>query len=166
MGLVYIKTHEYSRRDILRDLVEMCRGVQHPLRGLFLRNYLLQCTRNVLPDCLESMPNSEDGDGMIEDSIEFIQLNFAEMNKLWVRMQHQGHSRDREKKEKERMELRILVGTNLVRLSQLENVDVETYKRIVLPGLLEQVVSCRDAIAQEYLMECIIQVSLNSFSTF
>lgn len=28
----------------------MCRGVQHPLRGLFLRNYLLQCTRNVLPD--------------------------------------------------------------------------------------------------------------------
>ena len=67
-------------------------------------------------------------------------------------------TRDREKKEKERMELRILVGTNLVRLSQLENVEVDTYKRIVLPGILEQVVSCRDAIAQEYLMECIIQV--------
>ncbi len=32
------------------------------------------------------------------------------------------------------------------------------YQRIVLPGILEQVVSCRDAIAQEYLMECIIQV--------
>ncbi len=28
----------------------MCRGVQHPLRGLFLRNYLLQCTKNLLPD--------------------------------------------------------------------------------------------------------------------
>ena len=52
VGLVYIKTHEYSRRDIIRDLVEMCRGVQHPLRGLFLRNYLLQCTRNVLPDAV------------------------------------------------------------------------------------------------------------------
>ena len=37
VGIVYIKTQEYSRRDILRDLVEMCRGVQHPLRGLFLR---------------------------------------------------------------------------------------------------------------------------------
>ncbi len=80
------------------------------------------------------------------------------MNKLWVRMQHQGHSRDREKKERERMELRILVGTNLVRLSQLENIDLEVYKKVVLPGILEQVVSCRDAIAQEYLMECIIQV--------
>lgn len=156
VGIVYIKTQEYSRRDILRDLVEMCRGVQHPLRGLFLRNYLLQCTKNVLPDTLEESSTHEDG--VIQDSIDYIQLNFAEMNKLWVRMQHQGHSRDREKKEKERMELRILVGTNLVRLSQLENVEVDTYKRIVLPGILEQVVSCRDAIAQEYLMECIIQV--------
>ena len=61
----------------------------------------------------------------IEDSIDFIQLNFAEMNKLWVRMQHQGHSREREKRERERMELRILVGTNLVRLSQLDNLDTE-----------------------------------------
>ncbi len=34
----------------------------------------------------------------------------------------------------------------------------------VLPGILEQVVSCRDAIAQEYLMECIIQVKKMVFS--
>ena len=51
VGVVYIKVKEFSRKDILKDLVEMCRGVQHPLRGLFLRNYLLQCTKNVLPDC-------------------------------------------------------------------------------------------------------------------
>ena len=59
------------------------------------------------------------------------------MNKLWVRMQHQGHSRDREKKERERMELRILVGTNLVRLSQLDNIDLAMYKSAVLPGVRE-----------------------------
>lgn len=34
---------------------------------------------------------------------------------------------------------------------------------MVLPGILEQVVSCRDAIAQEYLMECIIQVFPDEF---
>lgn len=53
VGTVYIKSNELSRKDILKDLVEMCRGVQHPLRGLFLRNYLLQCTKNVLPDSEE-----------------------------------------------------------------------------------------------------------------
>lgn len=68
--------------------------------------------------------------GEINDSIDFVLLNFAEMNKLWVRMQHQGHSRDREKREKERQELRILVGTNLVRLSQLEGVNVDKYKQV------------------------------------
>jgi len=34
---------------------------------------------------------------------------------------------------------------------------------VVLPSILEQVVSCRDAIAQEYLMECIIQVFPDDF---
>ena len=31
--------------------------------------------------------------------------------------------------------------------------------QVVLPGVLEQVVNCRDSLAQEYLMECIIQVA-------
>lgn len=30
--------------------------------------------------------------------------------------------------------------------------------QVVLPGILEQSVSCKDAISQEYLMECVIQV--------
>lgn len=84
------------------------------------------------------------------------------MNKLWVRLQHQGLSRDREKRELERKELRILVGTNLVRLSQLEGVDLDMYRRIILPAILEQVVNCKDVIAQEYLMEVVIQVSHNA----
>lgn len=80
------------------------------------------------------------------------------MNKLWVRLQHQGHSKEREKREMERKELRILVGTNLVRLSQLEGVDLTMYQQAILPSILEQVVGCRDIIAQEYLMEVVIQV--------
>ena len=79
---------------------------------------------------------SETDTGTVKDSIDFIHLNFAEMNKLWVRMQHQGHSRDKEKREQERRELRILVGTNLVRLSQLECCDIETYKKVTTTDYL------------------------------
>lgn len=85
------------------------------------------------------------------------------MNKLWVRLQHQGHSRDREKRELERKELRILVGTNLVRLSQLDGVDLGMYQQTILPSILEQVVNCKDVIAQEYLMEVVIQVFTDEF---
>ena len=66
----------------------------------------------------------------MKDSIHFILQNFAEMNKLWVRMQHQGHTKEKERREKERLELRILVGTNLVRLSQLESIDSELYQKV------------------------------------
>jgi vacuolar protein sorting-associated protein 35 len=96
--------------------------------------------------------------GNLQDSISFVLTNFIEMNKLWVRLQHQGHSRDREKREMERRELRILVGTNLVRLSQLDGVDLQLYQKTILPSILEQVVNCKDVIAQEYLMEVVIQV--------
>jgi vacuolar protein sorting-associated protein 35 len=160
VGLVYIKSNPATKKSILKDLVEMCRGVQNPLRGLFLRNYLLTL-KNILPD----VPVGEDGDeyGNVHDSIDFILTNFAEMNKLWVRMQHQGHSSEKSRREKEREELKILVGTNLVRLSQLDSVNLDIYQKIILPSILEQVVSCRDAIAQEYLMECIIQVFPDEF---
>lgn len=101
--------------------------------------------------------------GSLSDSIGFVLTNFIEMNKLWVRLQHSGHSRDREKREIERKDLRILVGTNLVRLSQLEGVDLDTYRQLILPSILEQVVNCKDVIAQEYLMEVVIQVFTDDF---
>jgi vacuolar protein sorting-associated protein 35 len=126
--------------------MEMSRGVQHPIRGLFLRYYLSGQARDYLPSGTEDGPQ-----GNLQDSINFILTNFVEMNKLWVRWQHQGHSREREQRTQERRELELLVGSNLVRLSQL--VDLESYKTVILSPLLEQVVQCRDVLAQEYLLE-------------
>ncbi|TPX64938.1 hypothetical protein SpCBS45565_g05516 [Spizellomyces sp. 'palustris'] len=145
-------------KELMKDMLEMSRGVQHPTRGLFLRYYLSGMTRDYLPDGLVDGPH-----GTIHDSIQFILQNFIEMNKLWVRLQHQGHSREREKREVERKELRLLVGSSLVRLSQLEALDLEMYKSLVLPSILEEIVSCKDVIAQEYLMEVIIQVFHDDF---
>jgi len=157
---VYIKTKKAPAKDILFDLVELCRGVQHPMRGLFLRNYLSQASKDKLPD---TGTEYEGAGGTVKDSIDFILQNFDNMNKLWVRMQHQGAVRDKQRREKERRNLRQLVGTNLVRLSEMEGVDLTTYKEDVLPHVLEQIVNCKDIIAQEYLMDVIIQVFPDDF---
>lgn len=95
--------------------------------------------------------------GTVMDSVDFIQLNFAEMNKLWVRMQHQGHSRNREQREQERRELRLLVGTNLVRLSQLEFIDVLTFKKVSLTDTCCECYVCSSL--KEYLGVVIISYS-------
>eukprot|EP00258_Populus_trichocarpa_P018916 XP_006383071.1 vacuolar protein sorting-associated protein 35A [Populus trichocarpa] len=155
VGSVYIKSKEAPAKDVLKDLVEMCRGIQHPVRGLFLRSYLSQVSRDKLPDIGSEYEGDAD---TVVDAVEFVLQNFTEMNKLWVRMQHQGPAREKEKREKERSELRDLVGKNLHVLSQIEGVDLDMYKDTVLPRVLEQVVNCKDEIAQFYLMDCIIQV--------
>ncbi|KAH6759261.1 VPS35-like protein B [Perilla frutescens var. frutescens] len=155
VGSVYIKSKEAPAKDILKDLVEMCRAVQHPIRGLFLRSYLAQVSRDKLPD----IGSEYEGEGdTVTDAVEFVLQNFTEMNKLWVRMEHQGPHREKEKLEKERSELRDLVGKNLHVLSQIEGIDLEMYRDTVLPRVLEQIVNCKDELAQYYLMDCIIQV--------
>ncbi|CAD5174462.1 vacuolar protein sorting-associated protein 35B [Musa acuminata AAA Group] len=155
VGSVYIKSKEAPTKDVLKDLVEMCRGIQHPVRGLFLRSYLSQISRDKLPDIGSEF---EGGANTDNDAIEFVLQNFTEMNKLWVRMQYQGPTGEKAKRGKERSELRDLVGKNLHVLSQLEGVDLDMYKETVLPRILEQVVNCKDELAQHYLMDCIIQV--------
>jgi vacuolar protein sorting-associated protein 35 len=155
VGGVFITSQEALAKDILSDMVEIIKGVQHPMRGLFLRNYLTQVTKNRLPDAGSVF---EVSGGSVQDAYNFILQNFAEANRLWVRLQTQGVPKDKKRREKERLDLRILVGTNLVRLSQLEGLDVYEYKTNVLPKILDEVINCKDTIAQSYLMDCIIQV--------
>ena len=223
VGCVYVESREGKAKDVLRDLVEMAKGCQHPVHGLFLRAYLAQTVkgRGLLPDTGNELEKS--GGGTVEDSIEFTLSNFTEMNKLWVRMQRfnrqqqqqqqsgsgggsgtatpggaagggtgggegEGHGNnseaygsgsghgyeqhqqfatsrgiidstqlERDRREKERLELRDIVGKNLTVLSQLEGVDIETYSENVLPRVLEQIVNCRDDVAQPYLMIALAQ---------
>ncbi|KAJ3139107.1 Vacuolar protein sorting-associated protein 35 [Physocladia obscura] len=145
-------------KEILNDLLEMARGVQHPTRGLFFRYYLSSMTRDYMPNHLVDGPL-----GTLSTSVHFILQNFIEMNKLWVRLQYIGHSSERDKREIERKELKVIVGSGLVRLSQLEGLEVDLYRTSVLPSLLGEIVSCKDLIAQEYLMDIIIQVFPEDF---
>ena len=57
-----------------------------------LTHFNVQVSRGLLPDT----GSEYEGDGgNISDALEFLLLNFTEMNKLWVRMQHQGSGKDR-----------------------------------------------------------------------
>ena len=154
VGAAYVKTKEAAVKLILSDLLDMVKGVQQPTRGLFLRYYLLKMMKDILPD----KGNEYEGEGGdVNDSIEFILQNMSEMNRLWVRLQHLSSHKDREQREVERNELRVTVGENIIRLSSLEGVTYDIYKQIVLPRILDIVVVCKDTLAQQYLMECVIQ---------
>jgi len=247
-------TYSLDKKWILQDLKEAVRCVQCPIRGLFLRYYLLQALRDKLQDrtttevlveesadtvppepvqtpdithitdiaveedtnFMSNNPNLGDllhnpsssggflndeeeihhkmeninidapvaapnstspntnttsanttNSATVQDSYEFILSNLIEMNKLWVRIQYMpGDQRSKEarkKRERERNELRVLVGTNIVRLSELDEVTSTVYGTVILPKILDQIVACRDPLAQAYLMDCMIQVFPDEF---
>jgi vacuolar protein sorting-associated protein 35 len=177
-GSALIKSGEAGAKWVLNDLEQAVRCEQNPIRGLFLRNYLLTALRDKLPDepaphrgtsQLETIQSGEELDepeittkGNVKDSYEFILGNFMEMNKLWVRIQHlpgEGNNKDVSKRrQRERNDLRILVGTNLVRLSQMECVTSKIYGEVILPTILEHIVVSGDPLSQAYLMDCLVQV--------
>ena len=49
VGSVYMSVAEAPVKEIMKDMMEMSRGVLHPIRGLFLRHYLSGQTRDHLP---------------------------------------------------------------------------------------------------------------------
>ena len=72
----------------------------------------------------------------MNDSVDCIIRNFIEMNRLWIRMQS-GKARDKEKRELERKELKVLVGANLGGLSQLDGIDADYYNTVTTRVLCE-----------------------------
>ncbi|AAS52578.1 AEL107Wp [Eremothecium gossypii ATCC 10895] len=170
VGTAFLQIKDSPREEILKDMIEMCKGVQNPVRGLFLRYYLSQRTKEWLLPQNGPAGNASEGrsqenveNNVKKFNVEFIINNFIEMNKLWVRLQHYGPLRERELRTKERRELQILIGSNLVRLSQIVEDDSKLYAEVILPQLLDQIVQCRDVVSQEYLLDVICQVFPDEF---
>ncbi len=74
VGAAYIESMEAPAHEILKDLLEMVKGVQHPIRGLFLRYYLLKTMKEKLPD--RGTPYEGEG-GDVDDAVSFIISNLA-----------------------------------------------------------------------------------------
>ena len=112
------------------------------MKGLFVRYYFLKLCKERLPD-KGSEYEGEGGD--ITDAINVIVRNLTEMNKLWIRLS--GGNKEKPRREKERLDLKVVVGENLHRLSSLDGVNMDIYKGTVLPKILDLVVNSKDHIA-------------------
>ena len=80
VGSVYMSIPDAPVKEIMKDMLEMARGVQHPTRGLFLRHYLSGQTRDFLP--------VGDSDGCVTNRLIQLmaqaQWEFARLD--WVRI--------------------------------------------------------------------------------
>ncbi|EAY21402.1 hypothetical protein TVAG_198400 [Trichomonas vaginalis G3] len=148
---------ELSRRkivrivDVLDDLSDMTRAAQDPIRALFLRHYLLSIFKQYLPDSTESDT---------EKSLTFLLNNFAQMNRMWVRIEDIMASDER---KSQRKEFSVLIGTNIQRISSLNGITVDSYTNIILPFIAKHVELCEDAMAQDFILRSIIHAFPEEF---
>ena len=150
----YIETGQANATDIIFDLFNLMKGVQNPLRGLFCRFFFLKMIKDRLPD----KGNEYEKPGSSpDDSIKFILNNLDDMNRLWIRLNNIDDPEERIIREREREQLKYLVGENITRLSSLNAITPEIYRKKVLPRIIEILLDSKDAMSQQYLMECVIQ---------
>ena len=154
VGSVVIENDPKQCKEIISDLLGMIKGVQSPTRGLFTRHFFMKLIKDKLPD---KGNEYETENCNVEDSVNFILQNLEEMTRLWIRLSANTVGDEKILRDKERLDLKILIGENINRLSSLEGLSLELYQSKILPKLTEILLENRDSISQQYIMECIIQ---------
>ena len=155
-GIALVKAGEADGPEIVRDVMELCRGVQDPVRGVFLRHFVAGGLKDWLTVINAGHSGASEASVSTTTAVDLVISNLVEASKLWIRL---GARRQRE-----RHELRVLVGANMVRLSAVEGVSKELYQQRILPALLHQICdNFQDTLAQQYLLDCIVQVFPDDF---
>ena len=82
VGSLILENDSVDKKEILEDLLEACNNIKHPIRGLFLRYFLVKILNNYFTD------------------IDLLMINFKEMNKLWIKIKKIKNSIDKFEKIK------------------------------------------------------------------
>ena len=146
VGAVVIEDDPKQCKDIITDLLGMLKGVQSPTRGLFTRHFFMKLIKDKLPDKGNDYESEE---CTTEDAIGFILQNLEEMTRLWRRLSDNTMGEEKMLRERERQDLKILIGENINRLSSLEGLSNELYKDKILPKLIEIIFEKTDPLSQQ-----------------
>ena len=160
-GAIYMEKVPRSVHVILFDMLGMVKQAQNPIKSLFVRNYLLKMIKDKLPD--KNNVYVREG-GTFEDTLKFLLQNMEEMNRLWIRLLVGVSGQAKIERQKEREELKILIGESISKLSSLESLTQDIYELQILPKLLKIIIDSKDSLSQQYLMECIIHSFPNSYN--
>ena len=138
VGTIFIESDQCEEKeDLIYDMIQMTKGIQNPIRGLFTRYFLLKMLKDYL--------------NFIDDIID----NFKDMNRLWIRI-NRLNEYNLEQIPYIRNDMKVLVGENFTRLASLNNLNSEIYREQILIPIIDIIIDCNDDISQEYIIECLI----------
>ena len=118
---------------------------------LFFFNWLkywkiifLKIIKDILPD--KGNEYEKPGDSP-DDSIKFILNNLDDINILWIRLNNIDAPEERIIRESEGEQLKYLVRENITRLSSLNTITPEIYRKKVLPRIIEILLDSKNGMS-------------------
>ena len=144
VGSIILENNLVNKNELLEDLLETCNHIKHPIKGLFLRYFLLKMANKYL------------------DNFDMLMNNLNEMNKLWINVKKLKNINDKTIKQY-RNNLKVLIGENFTNMANILNKNKyenneNIYKEKILIPILSIVKTCKDEVSQEFILSCIIQV--------
>ena len=143
IGSLILENNSIDKKEILEDLLDACSNIKSPIKGLFLRSFLVKLLNNYLTD------------------IDLLMINFKEVIKLWINIQKlkniSGGGVNKYKND-----LKVLIGEHITRfanvLNNLKDDNKENiYKEKILTPILSMIKECKDRLSQEFILVCLIQ---------
>ena len=146
VGTIFIESEQCEKKEeVIYDIIQMIKGVQNPIRGLFIRYFLLKMLKDYL------------------NCIDYLIDNFKDMNKLWIRINKMNNV-SFEQIVNIRNDMKILVGENINRLACLNNLNSDIYRDKILIPIFQIISLSNDEICQQYIIECLIKAFPDEFN--
>ncbi|KAF1744771.1 hypothetical protein MXB_1742 [Myxobolus squamalis] len=148
VGCLIISRDTTMFKVISEDLSYSCNSVQSPIKGLYIRKFLV---KSVLAT------------GVMDEIYlhpliaAFLTLNFGLMNQMWVRLAHHAADGFYSTYADLHDRLKLFIHFCLNRLSDLVEIDPKLYESKILPALLDEIILCANKQSQEILMMLILK---------
>ena len=145
VGTIFIESEQCEKKEeVIYDIIQMIKGVQNPIRGLFIRYFLLKMLKDYL-NCFHLIDN------------------FKDMNKLWIRINKMNNF-SFEQIVNIRNDMKVLIGENINRLACLNNLNSDFYRNKILIPIFQIISLSNDDISQQYIIECLIHAFPDEFN--
>ena len=145
VGTIFIESEQCEKKEeVIYDIIQMIKGVQNPIRGLFIRYFLLKMLKDYL-NCFHLIDN------------------FKDMNKLWIRINKMNNF-SFEQIINIRNDMKVLIGENINRLACLNNLNSDFYRNKILIPIFQIISLSNDDISQQYIIECLIHAFPDEFN--
>ena len=143
MGSIILENDSIDKKELFEDLLEVCNNIKNPIKGLFLRFFLVKILNNYFTD------------------FDLLMINFKEMIRLWINIKKLKNISEKNI-NKYRSYLKVLIGDHITKfantLNDLKIDDKESiYKEKILIPILSIIKAYKDVESQEYILICIIQ---------